>query len=226
MPSKEDAKAQLRRDLTRIIDETRAEFEGKYGEELQALLGLSTDELEEIAPRLESTEVYAQLIAVVRNASAKNLSVARLRARIRTLGEVAVAIAEEGSRSGSAPRLRAQHARGVLESDPQSLHLDRTGLALLVVATCFAASDSVVAGAVAATRYSAYFSGLVAAVALVARDPRPIALVERRTEWTMAFVAAHGVHFATVSCGPWSSRTASCGASRSTSCSSSSRASA
>jgi hypothetical protein len=32
---------------------------------------------------------------VVRNASAKNLSVARLRARIRTLGEVAVAIARK-----------------------------------------------------------------------------------------------------------------------------------
>ncbi len=73
-----------------------------------------------------------------------------------------------------------------------------TGLALLVVATCFAASDSVLAGAVAATRYSANFSGLVAAVALVARAPRPIALSKRRTEWTMAFVAAHGVHFATV----------------------------
>ena len=95
MPSKEDTRAQLRRDLTRIIDETRAEFEGKYGEELQALLGLSMEELEEIAPRLESTEVYAQLIAVVRNASAKNLSVARLKARIRALGEVAVALARK-----------------------------------------------------------------------------------------------------------------------------------
>jgi PHP family Zn ribbon phosphoesterase len=95
MPSKEDAKAQLRRDLTRIIDETRAEFEGKYGEELKALLELSAEELEEIAPRLESTEVYAQLIAVVRNASVKNLSVARLKARIRALGEVAVAIARK-----------------------------------------------------------------------------------------------------------------------------------
>lgn len=73
-----------------------------------------------------------------------------------------------------------------------------TGLALLVVATCFAASDSVLAGAVAATRYSASFSGLVAAAALGARAPRPIALSKRRTELTMAFVAAHGVHFATV----------------------------
>lgn len=69
-----------------------------------------------------------------------------------------------------------------------------TGLALLVVATCFATSDSVLAGAVAATRYSASFSGLVAAAALSARALRPIALSKRRTELTLAFVAAHGVH--------------------------------
>jgi hypothetical protein len=73
-----------------------------------------------------------------------------------------------------------------------------TGLALLVVAACFTASDSVLAGAVAATRYSASFSSLLAAAALGARAPRPIALSKRRTEWTLAFVAAHGVHFATV----------------------------
>ena len=95
MPSKDDARSQLRRDLTRIIDETRAEFEGRYGEQLQGLLGLSADELEEIAPRLDATEVYAQLIGVVSDASARNLSVARLRARIRALGEVAVAIARK-----------------------------------------------------------------------------------------------------------------------------------
>ena len=73
-----------------------------------------------------------------------------------------------------------------------------TGIALLVLATCFATSDSVLAGAVAATRYSASFSGLVAAAALSARAPRPIALSKRRTELTLAFVAAHGVHYATV----------------------------
>src|SRR5215468_9624982 len=73
-----------------------------------------------------------------------------------------------------------------------------TGLALLVVATCFAFSDSVLTGAVAATRYSARFSGLVLAAAIVARAPRPIAWSMRRTELTLAFVAAHGVHYATV----------------------------
>lgn len=95
MPTREDAKAQLRRELTRIIDQTRAEFEGKYGEELQSLLGLSKEQLEEISPQVESTEVYAHLIAVVRNASARNLSIAQLRSRIRALGEVAVEIAKK-----------------------------------------------------------------------------------------------------------------------------------
>ena len=73
-----------------------------------------------------------------------------------------------------------------------------TGLALVVVGTCLATAGDTIAGAVAATRYSARFSGLVLAVALVARAPRPVALSRRRTELTFAFVAAHGVHFATV----------------------------
>jgi hypothetical protein len=73
-----------------------------------------------------------------------------------------------------------------------------TGLALVVVAACFATSKDVLAGAVAATRYSARFSGLVMAAAVVARAPRPVAWSRRRTELTLAFVAAHGVHYATV----------------------------
>jgi len=73
-----------------------------------------------------------------------------------------------------------------------------TGLTLLVVASCFALSGDVLAGAIEATRYSARFSGLVLAAALVARAPRPAAWSMRRTELTLAFVAAHGVHYATV----------------------------
>src|SRR5262249_51157236 len=73
-----------------------------------------------------------------------------------------------------------------------------TGLALLVVAACFAFSGNLLTGAVEATRYTARFSGLVLATALVARAARPVPLPRRRTELTLAFVAAHGVHFATV----------------------------
>jgi hypothetical protein len=71
-----------------------------------------------------------------------------------------------------------------------------TGLALLVVALCFASSDGVLAGSIAATRYSARLSGIVLAFALAARAPWPLAA--RRAQLALAFVAAHGVHYATV----------------------------
>lgn len=73
-----------------------------------------------------------------------------------------------------------------------------TGLALLVVATCLAVSGDLLPGAVAATRNTARFSGLMMAAAIVARAPRPVTWSMRRTELTLAFVAAHGVHYATV----------------------------
>ena len=73
-----------------------------------------------------------------------------------------------------------------------------TGLALLVVAIGFATASDVFAGAVRETRDSARFSGLVMAAAVVARAPRPVGWWRRRTELTLAFVAAHGVHYATV----------------------------
>jgi len=73
-----------------------------------------------------------------------------------------------------------------------------TGIALLVVAACLALSSGLLEGAVEATRYSARWSGLVMAAAVVARAPRPAQWSMRRTELTLAFVAAHGVHYATV----------------------------
>lgn len=69
-------------------------------------------------------------------------------------------------------------------------------VALTVVAVCFATSDSVLAGAVAATLNTARFSAIVLAFALAARAPGPLAT--RRTQLTLAFVAAHGIHYASV----------------------------
>ena len=71
-------------------------------------------------------------------------------------------------------------------------------MALLVVATCFALSADLLTGAIEATRNSARFSGLLMAAAVVARAPRPVTWSMRRTPLTLAFVAAHGVHYATV----------------------------
>lgn len=67
-----------------------------------------------------------------------------------------------------------------------------------VVALSFAASDGALAGAIAATRNSARFSALVFALALVARAGRPPQLATHQVELTLAFVAAHGIHYATV----------------------------
>jgi hypothetical protein len=70
--------------------------------------------------------------------------------------------------------------------------------ALIVVALCFASAHAALAGAIWATRYSARFSALVFALALAARAERPRALAARRAELMIAFVAAHGIHYATV----------------------------
>ena len=67
-----------------------------------------------------------------------------------------------------------------------------------VVALSFAASDGALAGAIAATRNSARFSALVFALALAARAGRPQQLATNQAELTLAFVAAHGIHYATV----------------------------
>jgi hypothetical protein len=71
-----------------------------------------------------------------------------------------------------------------------------SGLALAVVIVCFATADSVLVGSIAATRYTARSSGLVLAFAVAARAPGQLA--SRKTRLTLAFVAAHGIHYATV----------------------------
>jgi hypothetical protein len=71
-----------------------------------------------------------------------------------------------------------------------------SAIALAVAIACFATADNVLAGSIAATRYTARFSGLVLAFAVVARAPWPLA--SRKAQLTLAFVAAHCIHYATV----------------------------
>jgi len=67
-----------------------------------------------------------------------------------------------------------------------------------VVALSFAASDSALAGAIAATRNTARFSALVFALALAVGAGRPVQLAAHQAELTLAFIVAHGIHYATV----------------------------
>jgi len=90
-----DATERLRAELRLIIRRNREAFEGEYGEQIKALLGLSRDQIDAITPDATDLAVYDQLMEVVKDASRKNLSAAQLRARIKALGTVAVAIAKK-----------------------------------------------------------------------------------------------------------------------------------
>jgi hypothetical protein len=88
-------KEKRKRELRKIAQEVRAEFEGKYAGQIDELLGLSREEIDAITPDGTDLELYAQLIEVVKDASRRNLSQAELKARIKALGETAVSIAKK-----------------------------------------------------------------------------------------------------------------------------------
>ena len=71
----------------------REAFKGKYQQELNGLLGLSKVEIDNITPGTTDLETYAQLISIVKEASADNIDQAELKKRIMALGEVGMEIA-------------------------------------------------------------------------------------------------------------------------------------
>lgn len=82
-------------------------------------------------------------------------------------------------------------------STPRRFALLAAAVALVIAGLCFLA-NSPLTGLRTATVVTARFSGLVFAFALVARAPRPVRLASFRSELMLAFVAAHGIHFASV----------------------------
>ena len=89
-----EALKKQQQELDAIMESTRKAFQGAYAEQLQGLLGLSQEDLDAITPEVSNAKEYAQLIEVVKLASARNLSVANLKSRIEALGSTAVAIAK------------------------------------------------------------------------------------------------------------------------------------
>lgn len=75
--------------------ESRKAFEGEYRNEIEGLLGLSRDEIDRITPGTTDLETYDQLITIVKEASAANISQAELRKQIETLGEIGFQIAQK-----------------------------------------------------------------------------------------------------------------------------------
>jgi len=86
---------EFRKKLKQRAKRNREAFVGKYRDELNALLGLSKEDIDKITPGTTDLEVYAQLIAVVEEASAENIDQGELQNRIIALGEVGVEIAKQ-----------------------------------------------------------------------------------------------------------------------------------
>lgn len=73
----------------------RAAFMGLYKKELDKLHELSKEEIDRITPDNTDMEIYAQLIEVVKDASAANESQAALKEQVLELGEIAIKIAKK-----------------------------------------------------------------------------------------------------------------------------------
>jgi len=78
-----------------LFAEADAAFNGKYKKELNALTGLSKEEIDSVTPGTTDLQIYSVLIKVVEKASKDNLSQAQLIANIKELGEIAVKIAKK-----------------------------------------------------------------------------------------------------------------------------------
>jgi len=85
---------EYRRKLKERAKRNREAFMGRYRDELNALLGLSKEDIDKITPDTTDLEIYAQLISIVKEASADNIDQAELKNLIIELGKVGVEIAK------------------------------------------------------------------------------------------------------------------------------------
>jgi hypothetical protein len=90
-------KSAFKKKLKERAEVNRRAFESEHKEMLVGLLGMSQEEIERVS--LDAgIETYAQLISVVKEATAANVSQAELRERIEELGGLAVSIAKRVSK--------------------------------------------------------------------------------------------------------------------------------
>lgn len=82
-------------DLQEDLRRGREAFEGTYKNELKALAGLSREQIDAMTPDSTDVETYDALIAIVKDASKKNLAQAALKANIEKLGAVGIRIAKK-----------------------------------------------------------------------------------------------------------------------------------
>lgn len=82
-------------DLEETLKKSKDAFMGKYKDQLNELAGLSRQEIDKITPGITDLQKYDELMAVVKVASARNVSQAELKKQIESLGKVALKICEQ-----------------------------------------------------------------------------------------------------------------------------------
>jgi hypothetical protein len=91
----DDDIAAFRKSLKASLKRNQEAFEGLYADQLSELLGLSAEELAEVAPDTTDQKTYNDMISVVKEASRKNIAQAELKSQIESLGAVAINIAKK-----------------------------------------------------------------------------------------------------------------------------------
>ena len=86
----ETDRERIRREMQEAAGRARVGADELLKEELTALRNAMTTDLEALRPQVTDKETYDQLIAVVKEATQRNESIAQLESRIKNLGTAAV----------------------------------------------------------------------------------------------------------------------------------------
>ena len=89
------AKDDLKEKLKKISKKSAEKADALLAEELDALRRATNTDLEALRPKVTDQAAYDQLIAVVEEASRKNMDLAMLEQRLKSLGSSVVSVAKE-----------------------------------------------------------------------------------------------------------------------------------
>lgn len=89
------AKDDLKEKLKQKSKESAARADALLADELDALKRATNTDLEALRPKITEQAAYDQLIAVVEEASRKNMDLAMLEQRLKSLGSNVVQVAKE-----------------------------------------------------------------------------------------------------------------------------------
>lgn len=82
-------------EMERAADRAEKALDGRFSEIYKGLRNLSPDEIDSITPDTTDQKEYERMVALVQEATERNLNQAQLVERIKGLGDVAIGIARK-----------------------------------------------------------------------------------------------------------------------------------